>query len=100
MRYGVVVTPTAEANLDEILRFIALHNPGAARKFVAALRAKMKTLAQMPKRCPLAPEDGLDGMELRHLIHGDYRIIFAVDSGYVTVLQVRHGARKPMTGDG
>ena len=96
MRYKVVVTPTAEANLDEILRFIALDSPVAARKFVSRLRAKLKTLAAMPKRCPAAPEDGLDGMEIRHLILGNYRVIFVIDVDRVVVLQVRHGARLPM----
>ena len=99
MKYRIVVTPTAEANLDETFRFIALDNPAAGRKFIASLRAKIKTLAEMPSRCPLAPEDGLDGLEMRHLIHGNYRIIFTIDPGRVTVLQVRHGARRPMAED-
>jgi plasmid stabilization system protein ParE len=99
MRYRVVVTPTAEANLDEILRFIALDNPASGRKFFAALRARLGTLAEMPRRCPLAPEDGLDSLEIRHLIHGNYRIIFTIDPGQVTILQVRHGARRPMAED-
>lgn len=98
MSYKVVVTPTAEANLDEILRFIALDSPTAARKFIAVLRTKLKTLATMPKRCPLAPEDGLDGAEIRHLVFGNYRILFVIDGAQVAVLQVRHGARLPLTG--
>jgi plasmid stabilization system protein ParE len=93
MKYRLVVTPTAEATLDEIFRFIAHDNPVAARKFVANLRAAIQTLTQMPKRCPRAPEDGLDGIALRHRLFGEYRIIFAVDPGQVTVLQIRHGAR-------
>jgi plasmid stabilization system protein ParE len=88
-----------ERDLDEIHRFIAFDNPAAARRVVGSLRAKIKTLARMPARCPLAPEDGLDGMELRHLIHGTYRIIFVTDPGQVTVLQVRHGARLPIAND-
>jgi len=99
MRYRVVVTSTAEASLDDILRFIALDNPGAARRFVSHLRVKLKTLAQMPTRCPHAPEDGLEGLEIRHLIVGNYRILFTIDPGSVTVLQVRHGARLPMAED-
>ena len=51
----------------------------------------------MPKRCPRAPEDGLDGLEIRHLIHGRYRIIFGIDGKTVVILQVRHGARLTMT---
>lgn len=99
MKYSVVVTPTAEANLDEIFCFIALDNPVAGRKFIESLRTKMRTLAQMPRRCPFAVEDGLDGLEMRHLIFGNYRIIFTIDPGQVTVLQVRHAARRPMAED-
>jgi plasmid stabilization system protein ParE len=95
MRYSVVVASTAEANLDDIFHFIALDNPSAAGKVVASLRAKMKTLAHMPRRCPLAPEDGLDGLEIRHLIFGNYRILFTIDAREVTIFQVRHGARLP-----
>jgi toxin ParE1/3/4 len=95
MSFRIIVTPTAEANLDEILRFIALDNPVAARKFLAGLRAKMKTLATMPQRCPLAPENGIDGVEIRHLLYTNYRIIFALDPARVTILQVRHRARLP-----
>lgn len=51
----------------------------------------------MPKRCSRAPEDGLDGLEIRHLIHGRYRIIFGIDGKTVVILQVRHGARLPTT---
>lgn len=93
MTYRVVVTSEAEQDLDELFRFVALDNPAAARKVVAVLRKRVKTLASMPKRCPRAPEDGLDGLEIRHLVHGRYRIIFGIDGKTVVVLQVRHGAR-------
>lgn len=99
MRYRVVVSLTAEVGLDDIFRFIALDNPTAASKLVASLRAKMKTLSQMPKRCPLAPEDGFDGLEVRHLIFGNYRILFTIDVRVVRVLQIRHGARLPLVED-
>jgi toxin ParE1/3/4 len=93
MKYKVVVSPTAEADLDDIFRFIALDNPKAARKFIAALRTKVEALAQMPARCPAAPEDGLGGLEIRHLIFRSYRILFTIDVHVVRVLRVRHGAR-------
>lgn len=90
----VLLTPTAEADLDSILRYIALDNPAAGRRFIGELRRKMASLATMPERCPLAPETGLDGLELRHLIHRRYRIVFTVEQARVVVLQVRHGTRK------
>ena len=97
MTYRVVVTPEAERDLDELFQFVALDNPAAARKFVAGLRQRLKTLASMPKRCPRAPEDGLDGLEIRHLVHVRYRIIFGIDGRTVAIPRVRHGARLATT---
>jgi plasmid stabilization system protein ParE len=96
MKYRVVLTPAAEKNLSEIFRFIALDKAAVARTFVAELRAKIRTLSTAPQRCALAPENGLDDLEIRHLIHGSYRIIFLIDAPRVVVLQVRHGARRPI----
>lgn len=96
MTYRVVVTPGAERDLDDIFRFIARDNPGAARKFAAELRGRLAALKTLPTRCPRAPEDGLDGLAIRHLLHGRYRILFAMDGRTVVVLQVRHGARLPL----
>jgi toxin ParE1/3/4 len=97
MKHKVTITPTAEADLDGILHYIAVDNPAAGQKFIAGLRTKLKTLALMPARCPLAPENGLDGLVIRHLIYGRYRILFAIDDEQVAILQVRHGARRPAT---
>lgn len=94
MSRKVVITPTGEADLDDILHFIALDDPGAARRFISGLRRRMKTLAEMAERCPIAPENGLDGLEIRHLIYGQYRIVFALEDRCVVVLQIRHGARR------
>ena len=97
MTRKLVITPTAEADLDDILRFIAIDDPTAARRFVSGLRKRMKTLATMPERCPIAPESGLDGLKIRHLIFSQYRILFAADAKQLVILQVRHGARLPDT---
>jgi plasmid stabilization system protein ParE len=95
MKFKVVITPTAEANLNEIHRHIALDSTVAARKFLTGLRGKIKTLTSMPERCPLAPEDGFDGMTIRQLLHGNYRMLFTVEAERVVLLQIRHAARKP-----
>lgn len=96
MTRTVVLTPSAEADLDAILAYIALDNPTAARRFVATLRRKITTLATFPERCARAPEDGLDGMEIRQLLYSRYRILFTIAPDRVTILQIRHGARLPM----
>lgn len=97
MSYRVVVTPGAEQDLNALFRYVAEDSPANARKFVSGLRKRLKTLAALPKRCPRAPEDGLDGMELRHLVHSQYRVIFGIDGKTVIILQVLHGARLPVS---
>jgi plasmid stabilization system protein ParE len=97
MSFRVVVTPEAERNLDDIFAFIALGNAVAARRFVDGLRRRLKTLASLPRRCSRAPEDGLDGMEIRHLVYRQCRILFGIDGKTVVILRVRHGARLPVS---
>jgi plasmid stabilization system protein ParE len=80
MKYRVVTAATAQANLAEIYRYIAADNRVAARRFVADLRARIRTLASAPRRCPLAPETGAEGLEIRHLIYGEYRVIFLIEA--------------------
>jgi toxin ParE1/3/4 len=98
MRFRVVVTIEVERNLDDVFRSVAQDSPANAQVFVDGLRSRLKTLATMPRRCPLAPENGRGGLEIRQLIHGAYRVIFAIDGRTVAVLQIRHGARRPSGG--
>jgi plasmid stabilization system protein ParE len=93
MRFRVVVTIEAERDLDAVFRAVSQDSPANAKAFVDGLRSRLGSLATMPRRCPRAPEDGRGGLEIRHLIHAAYRIIFAIDGRTVAVLQVRHGAR-------
>lgn len=97
MTYRLVITASAQSDLADIFLYIVQNNPKAARKLVAAVRAKIATLKTMPKRCPVAPENNcLDVQEVRHLIFDNYRVIFAVESKVVTILAIRHGARLPI----
>lgn len=95
MSFRVVVTAEAEKNLEALFRFIADDSPANGGRFVDGLRRRLKSLATLPRRCPRAPEDGRRGLEVRHLIYEDYRIIFAIDGRTVVILQVRHGSPHP-----
>ena len=50
----------------------------------------------MPERCPLAPEAVHFKRRIRHLIHGNHRILFFVTGRHVRVLTIRHTSRKPL----
>ncbi len=93
MKFKLVITPGAERDLDDLFAYIAQDSPANALKFLADLRKRLKTLTTFPRRGPLAPEDGLDGLEIRHLLYRDYRIVFAIDGKTVVILQALHGSR-------
>jgi plasmid stabilization system protein ParE len=99
MIYKVILSPRVPKSLEEIHDYIARDNPKIARKFTGVLRRSIKSLARIPGRCPLARENRLGSTRYRHLLHGNYRIIFAIEGNLVYVVDVRHGARLPLTKD-
>ncbi|MGC9261825.1 MAG: type II toxin-antitoxin system RelE/ParE family toxin [Phycisphaerae bacterium] len=94
MKFDVVLHPSAAAELEEAYRWIAQESPANANVWYNHLLDKMKTLERTPSRCPPAPERKYARENFRHLIVGQYRIIFLVESKLVRVLHVRHGARR------
>src|SRR5437870_744590 len=64
-----------------------------ATRFVIHLEEKIGTLERMPHRCPLIPENKLLGTNYRHLILGDYRVIFRIKASTVVVLRILQGNR-------
>ena len=91
--FEVVITETARRDLQLVRQWIAADDADAARRFLAALREQIETLETLPRRGPVIPEAELLRVELRHLLHGDYRTIYRVEGARVLVLRVIHGAR-------
>jgi plasmid stabilization system protein ParE len=97
--YRLRITPPARRELDEAFAWIARRSPHRARVWqVGALRA-IRSLAEFPRRCPLAPEGDAADSEVRQLVYGDYRILFTIQGNVVRILRVRHGARRPVSPD-
>jgi len=92
-KYEVLITATAQKDLGEVFSFIAQNNPDNAAKFIEILGAQTSTLEGRPTRCPLVPENKILGTQYRHLIHGDYRIIFKIEGNRVFVMRIVHGSR-------
>ena len=92
-RYRVEITRAAESDVDEIWDHIGADSIENATRFVIQLEEKIGTLERMPHRCPAIPENKLLGTEYRHLILGDYRVIFRVKASTVIVLRIVQGNR-------
>src|SRR5947207_10901304 len=102
MEFAIEVTPRAEADIQAAYAYIADASSRAATRWVVRLRQAIRSLAEMPGRCPLAPEAVDLDAELRQLLvgrrGGTYRVVFRIvrrggGQPIVQVLAVRHGAR-------
>jgi toxin ParE1/3/4 len=92
-RYRVVVTSRADRDLQEIGEDIARDSPVAAECWLDTLVRGAGTLSELPTRCPIIPEAEGTDRRYRHLLCGNYRIIFEIKGNRVRVLRIIHGAR-------
>ncbi len=93
--YRIVWRPIAEADLDQIVDYIAQDNPIRAEAFGQELRAKVLPLAQHPK----LGRTGRPGLPafLRELVaHRSYIIFYRVldEARTVEILRVKHAAQQ------
>jgi plasmid stabilization system protein ParE len=99
MSYRVLVTPTTRAQIFEQARYIAVDRqaPLNAARWLEQVFTATDTLADFPRRCPLAPENDFRDYEIRRLLIGDYFLLFTVVDGDQTVWAIgfRHGSRLP-----
>ena len=101
MKYRVIIEPPAAEEIESAFLFIAEHGSLArAQQWFNTLEEKLRTLASMPRRCPLAPEDEHFTEEIRQLLVSPYRAIFTIKAKSVHVLHVRHMARRTIGGLG
>ncbi|MBN1441415.1 MAG: type II toxin-antitoxin system RelE/ParE family toxin [Planctomycetes bacterium] len=93
MRYEVEITDSAAAELEKAFEWIRSESPLNAETWRDDLLERAASLERFPKRCPLAPENEGCRREIRHLVHGNYRLLFTIAGTSVYILHVRHGAR-------
>lgn len=92
-KYEVEITATAERDIQSVFDYIARENPSAAAQWIEEIEHQINSLERFPERCPIIPESEELGQGYRHLIYGNYRTIFRVESPTVLILRVVHGAQ-------
>jgi toxin ParE1/3/4 len=92
--YIINIKPTAEKDIEQRYQQIALESPQNAVKWYFDIVEAIQTLNQMAERCPIAPESDDCQSEIRHLIVGNYRVLYQTQNNTVDVLHVRHSAKK------
>ena len=77
MDYQVVLSPSARADLRDIVRYISIDNPDAALRFGRFLVSRTRLLAQSPELGRIVPE--FEDALIREIIVRAYRVVYRVD---------------------
>lgn len=90
--YRVEIKPTAEQDITRRYLQIAEDSIQNMTAWYFEMHDAICKLDAMAERCPVAPEDDDIKEGIRHLIIGNYRLLYKVDGERVDVLHVRHGS--------
>jgi plasmid stabilization system protein ParE len=93
MDYQVVLSPSARADLRDVVRYIYIDNPDEAVRFGRLLISRTRLLAQSPELGRVVPE--FEDALIREIIVRAYRIVYRVDHSQqlVEVIRFWHAAR-------
>jgi len=98
MAFRVLVDPAALIEAEEAFLWLLERSPRDAERWFHGLWTAIESLAELPTRCPLAPESLALRRGIRQRLFGKppnvYRILFVVVNDEVRILRIRHGARK------
>ena len=89
----VIISPSGESDLSDIIAYVARHNQDAAVRLGNALIARTELLAEFPEIGRTVPE--FRRSDLREIVHGSYRIIYRLrtDQAVVEIVRFWHAAR-------
>ncbi|MCU0549248.1 MAG: type II toxin-antitoxin system RelE/ParE family toxin [Leptolyngbya sp. Prado105] len=94
MAYRIRITPAALANAEEIYLWLNDGNASTATEWFNGLFEAFDSLKTMPKRCAIAPETELVGVEVRCLYYRKvYKIFFCIDADMVIIHHICHTSR-------
>lgn len=91
MSVRYVLTPEAQAHVDEIGAYIAQHSVDAALKVYAALEEGFELLAERPGIGHM--REDLTDRRLKFWTVCSYLVVYDPDSRPLTIVAVLHGAR-------
>jgi toxin ParE1/3/4 len=93
MGWQVIIAPSAQNDLADIVRYIAQHNSDAAARLGYELITRTENLADFPEIGRVVPE--FRQADLREIICRSYRIIYRLrrENKRIQIVRFWHGAR-------
>jgi len=72
----IIITESADADLEDIENYIAQDSPAVAQKFISRIFDKIDQLYEYPKSGKFVPE--IKDSSIRELLINKYRIIYQI----------------------
>ena len=93
MGWKIIIAPSAQSDLAEIVRYIAQHNSDAAARLGYELITRAENLANFPEIGRTVPE--FKQPNLREVLCRSYRIIYRLrrDEQRIDIVRFWHAAR-------
>jgi plasmid stabilization system protein ParE len=93
MGWKVIISPSAQADLADVVRYVAQHDSDAAARLGFELITRAENVANFPDMGRVVPE--YKQPNLREVICRSYRIIYRLqrDQQRVDIVRFWHGAR-------
>jgi len=93
MTFNVDIPESVELQIKEQALYIAEDKPAVALQWYEDVFQQLETLETFPYRCPLAPENKHLEFDVRHLIIGNYRVLFCVEGESVLILDFKNSRK-------
>lgn len=88
--FNILIPDSVVSEIEYYVTRIAEESITDAVKWYQDIRRAINTLNQTPTRCPQADETVFHDFEIRHLVMGNYRILFRIEDSVVQVLHIKH----------
>ncbi len=93
MKFQVVITPSAKADIFETNTWLLENYPDLADRWLWGISEAITSLHKFPERYPVSPESKAFDVVVRQLFYGKkphtYRILFSIKGEKVYILRVR-----------
>lgn len=100
MKFQVIITPSAKADIFEINTWNLENYPDSADSWLWGMSQAIVSLSKFPERCPVSPESEAFDVVVRQLIYSKkpktYRILFSIQNKTVYILRVRSTKQKSL----
>ena len=85
----LIWSPLALDRASEIIDYISLDNPSAAKRWLNTVFDKVEQLISSPEIGRIVPE--ISDSNFREIIYGNYRIIYRIEPTNIAILTILHG---------